>query len=217
VFSEDLTPAEEVWFSWQAPHELAIALVEEMRARGMRRVLDVGCGGGRHLLYLAEQGFEVYGTDRSAAGLTISRERLEKEGLKAVLRRCDMTEVPFPDGFFDAVLSVQVLHHNTLENVERAVGEIRRALKEGGLFFATLIGRGDHKEGKGKKIEPGSYICDSGMEAGMPHHFFTRQEVEDLLEGFEVARLEERRTEYHSRSLGRLVTGVHWEIRAKKV
>ncbi len=216
MFSKGLTPAEEVWFGWQEPHELAIALAEEMRGRGMRRVLDVGCGGGRHLLYLAEQGFEVYGTDRSAVGLAISRERLEKEGLKAVLRRCDMTEVPFPDGFFDAVLSVQVLHHNTLENVERAVGEIRRALKERGLFFATLIGRGDHKEGKGKKIEPGTYICDSGIEAGMPHHFFTRQEVEDLLEGFEIARLEERRKEYHSRSVGSLVTGVHWEIRAQK-
>ena len=169
-----------------------------------------------HLLYLTKQGFVVYGTDRSATGLTISWERLEKEGLKVVLHRCDMTEVPFPDEFFDAVLSVQVLHHNILENVEKAVGEIRRALKGGGLFFANLAGKGDRKEGKGKKIEPGTYICDSGIEAGMLHHFFTRQEVEELLKGFQIARLEERRTEYHSRSLGRLVTGVHWEIGAQK-
>ncbi|MFQ5885999.1 MAG: class I SAM-dependent methyltransferase [Anaerolineae bacterium] len=217
MFSEGLTAAEEVWFSYQEPDELAIALAEEMRARGMRKVLDVGCGGGRHLLYLAKEGFEVCGTDRSAAGLAISRERLEKEGLKAALRRCDMTEVPFPDEFFDAVLSLYVLHHNRLESVGKAVGGIRRALKEGGLFFANLSGKGDHKEGKGKKIEPGTYICDSGIETGMPHHFFTRQEVEDLLGGFEIASLEERRREYHSRSLGKLVTGVHWEIRAKKV
>ncbi len=217
MFREDLTSAEEVWFSWQEPHELAIALAEEMRARGMRKVLDVGCGGGRHLLYLAEQRFEVYGTDRSAAGLAISRERLEKEGLGAVLRRCDMTEVPFPDEFFDAVLSVQVLHHNRLEKVGKAVGEIRGALKEGGLFFATLIGKGDHKEGKGEKIEPGTYICDSGIEAGMPHHFFTRQEVETLLEGFEIMSLKERRAEYASRSSELPVMGVHWEIEAQKV
>jgi len=217
VFSQHLTPAEEVWFSYQEPHELAIALAEEMRAWGMRRVLDVGCGGGRHLLYLAKEGFVVYGSDRSATGLTISRERLEKEGLRAVLRRCDMTEVPFPDEFFDAVLSVYVLHHNTLENVGKAIGEIRRALKRGGLFFANLSGKGDYKEGKGKKIGPGTYICDSGIETGMPHHFFTRREVETLLEGFEIASVEERRREYHSRSLGELVTGVHWEIRAKKV
>jgi len=214
VFSEELTPAEEVWFSWQEPHELTIALAEEMRAWGMRRVLDVGCGGGRHLVYLARQGFEVYGTDRSEAGLTICRERLEKERLKATLRRCDMMEAPFPDQFFDAVLSVYVLHHNRLENIRKAVGEIRRALKRGGLLFANLSGRGDHKEGKGKKIEPGTYICDSGIEAGMPHHFFTRQEVETFLEGFEIVTVEERRREYHT--LGKLVTGVHWEIRAKK-
>lgn len=216
MLGEDLTPAEEVWFSWQEPHELAIALAEEMRARGMRRVLDVGCGGGRHLLYLANQGFEVYGTDRSAAGLTISRKRLEKEGLKAVLRRSDMTEVPFPDEFFDAILSVYVLHHNRLENVEKAVGEIRRALKGGGLFFANLSGKGDYKEGQGKEIEPRTYICDSGIEAGMPHHFFTRQEVETLLEGFEMMSLKERRTEYVSRSSGLPVVGVRWEVKAKK-
>ncbi|MFQ6000931.1 MAG: class I SAM-dependent methyltransferase [Anaerolineae bacterium] len=216
MFSEDLTPAEEVWFSYQEPDELAIALAQEMRARGMRRVLDVGCGGGRHLLYLAKQGFEVYGADRSAAGLTISRERLEKEGLKATLRRCDMTEVPFPDEFFDAVLSVYVLHHNRLENVEKAVGEIRRALKKGGLFFANLSGKGDHKEGKGKKIEPGTYICDSGIEAGMPHHFFTRPEVETLLERFEIMALKERRAEYVSQSSGLPVVSVHWEIEAQK-
>ncbi len=46
VFSEVLDPAEEVWFSWQEPHDLAIALAEEMRVWGMRRVLDVGVEGG---------------------------------------------------------------------------------------------------------------------------------------------------------------------------
>ncbi len=217
MFSEDLTPAEEVWFSYQEPDELAIALAEEMQAWGMRRVLDVGCGGGRHLLYLAKEGFEVYGTDRSTAGLTISRERLEKEGLKATLRRSDMTEVPFPDEFFDAILSTNVLHHNRLENVGKAAGEIRRALKEGGLFFANLGGKGDYKEGQGEEIEPGTYICDSGIEAGMLHHFFARQEVEDLLEGFEIMVVKERRAEYVGRSSGLPVTGVHWEIRAQKL
>lgn len=216
MLSEGLTPAEEAWFGWQGPHELAIALAREMRGWGMRRVLDVGCGGGRHLVYLAEEGFEVYGTDRSVAALAISQERLEKEGLKATLRRCDMTEVPFPGEFFDAVLSVYVLHHNTLENIRKAVGEISRALKRGGLFFANLSGRGDHKEGKGKKIEAETYICDSGIEAGMLHHFFTRQEVEGLLEGFEIIRVEEWRREYYSRSLGKLVTGVQWEIKSMK-
>lgn len=217
MFSEGLTPAEEVWFSYREPDELAVALAEEMRSQGMRRVLDVGCGGGRHLLYLAKQGFEVYGSDRSPAGLTISRERLEKEGLKATLRRCDMTEVLFPDEFFDAVLSVYVLHHNTLENVGKAVGEIRRTLKRGGLFFANLSGKGDYKEGKGKKIEPGTYICDSGIEAGMVHHFFTQEEVEDLLEGFEILGLKEKKEGYVSGSSGLPVTGVHWEIRAQKL
>lgn len=216
MFSEGLTPAEEVWFGYQEPDELAISLAQEMRARGMSKVLDVGCGGGRHLLYLAKQGFEVYGTDRSEAGLTISRERLEEEGLEATLHRCDMIEVPFPDEFFDAVLSLYVLHHNKLENIEKAVREIRRTLKRGGFFFLNLSGEGDHKEGRGEMVEPGTYICNSGIEAGMTHHFFTRQEVEDLLEGFEIMTLKERRAKYASRPSGLPVRGVHWEIRAQK-
>jgi SAM-dependent methyltransferase len=217
VSDEGMTAAEQQWFSWREPDELAVALAREMRAQGMTRVLDVGCGGGRHLLYLAREGFEVYGTDRSAAGLEISRERLEAEGLQGVLRRCDMTEVPFPDEFFDAVLSTSVLHHNTLESVAKAVGEIRRALKEGGLLFATLVGRGDYKEGLGEKIEAGTFLCDCGIEAGMTHHFFTRQEVEDLLAGFELLSLVERRGKYVSRSARLPVVGVHWEIRGRKL
>jgi ubiquinone/menaquinone biosynthesis C-methylase UbiE len=217
VFSEGLTPAEEVWFSYREPDELAIALAEEMRTLGMRKVLDVGCGGGRHLLYLAKEGFEAYGTDRSEAGLTISRKRLGRERLKATLRRCDMTEVPFPEEFFDAVLSLYVLHHNIVKNIEKAVGEIRRALKREGLFFFNMSGKGDYKEGRGKEIEPGTYICDSGFEAGMTHHFFTRREVETLLEGFEVLSLKERRGEHISRSSGLPVMSVHWEVKAQKL
>jgi ubiquinone/menaquinone biosynthesis C-methylase UbiE len=214
---EDVTRAEDVWFSWREPDELAVSLASEMRARGMRKVLDVGCGGGRHLLYLAKQGFEVYGTDRSSAGLTISRERLEKEGLQATLRRCDMTEVPFADQFFDAVLSTSVLHHNTSDNVAMAVGEIRRALKEGGLLFATLVGEGDYKEGLGEEIEPGTYVCDSGIETGVTHHFFARPQVEALLHGFEMMSLKQRRVEFVSRSSGVPAMGIHWEIRAQKL
>jgi tRNA G46 methylase TrmB len=51
-------PAERLWYRWRTPYEKLGPLAVAMQERGMRRVLDLGCGAGRHLVYLARQGFD---------------------------------------------------------------------------------------------------------------------------------------------------------------
>ena len=98
----------------------------------MRRVLDLGCGAGRHLVYLARQGFEMYGTDIDPHGLARARSWLEQEGLPAHLAVADMEALPFPDDFFDAVVSMYVIHHNLMDGIRRTVAGVRRALRPRG-------------------------------------------------------------------------------------
>ena len=43
------------------------------RKQGTKKVLDLACGAGKHLVYLAKQGFEVYGLDISAQGVKMSK------------------------------------------------------------------------------------------------------------------------------------------------
>ena len=56
--------------------------------RGAKRVLDLGCGAGRHVVFLAWKGFEVHGLDSSAEALRICRERLREAGLRARNTTC---------------------------------------------------------------------------------------------------------------------------------
>jgi len=75
------------------------AVAKTMREANMSKVLDFGCGTGRHTVYLANMGFEVYGFDRSEAAIGRARLELAKHGLGANLRVWDMNETPLPYGF----------------------------------------------------------------------------------------------------------------------
>ena len=70
--------------------------------RGMR-VLDVGCGPGRHALALARRGFEVFGVDQSDEFLRLAREAAAAEDLSCTFEQLDVRALSFA-GEFDAVL-----------------------------------------------------------------------------------------------------------------
>ena len=57
---------------WLDPEPDVMALLPELKARGVRTALDLGCGVGRHALFLAEHGLRVEAIDGSAAGLAVA-------------------------------------------------------------------------------------------------------------------------------------------------
>jgi SAM-dependent methyltransferase len=168
------------------PHEDMAQLVDLLSQRKAHTLLDLGCGTGRHVLYFRERGFEMYGIDNAAAGLTTTQQRLEEAKLSAHLVQGDIFEtLPFVDAFFDAILSVQVIHHARLAQITALVDELARILKSGGLLFVTvpqLQNQGTHFE----QIEPGTYIPLDGSEAGLPHHYFTLEELRTLFKAFSI-------------------------------
>jgi len=95
------------------------------------RLLDVGCGTGYHLSRYRERGFEVAGVDGSEGMLVHARQaNPDIEFLQS-----DVDKIPYPDGSFDLVLSIEVLRY--LPDISRCIREMARVLKPGGLCLVT--------------------------------------------------------------------------------
>lgn len=184
----------------------------------MRRVLDLGCGAGRHLVYLARQGFEMHGTDVDPYGLARARSWLEQEGLSAYLAVADMEALPHPDDFFDAVVSMYVIHHNLMDGIRRTVAGVRRVLRPSGWFFATVNAWGDFKEGLGPELEPGTWLVrEPDCDVPAPHHLFHEDELRSVWEGFHILELERKVQEYTDANSDQSLLSAHWEVWAERV
>lgn len=101
--------------TYQAPGLLLRHLREHAARVGRRlRVLEWGCGRGRLLALLLEEGFDAYGCDVDTGPLRNGRDLFAKRGWEPERRMLCWQPgepLPFPDGFFDVLVSDQVLEH----------------------------------------------------------------------------------------------------------
>jgi SAM-dependent methyltransferase len=112
------------------------------RIRPGMRVLDAGCGGGRNLVYLLREGYEVFGADADARAIAEVRRLATARAphLPADNFRVESVEqMSFPDSFADAVLLSAVLHFaRDDEQLHAMLRGAWRVLKPGGLLFCRL-------------------------------------------------------------------------------
>jgi ubiquinone/menaquinone biosynthesis C-methylase UbiE len=168
------------------PHPEIAKVARLFRKNNVRRVLDLGCGAGRHLVYLAKRGFDVYGLDFSSSGLARAMIFLGQSGATGHFALHDMDVLPCDDAYFEAVISTQVIHHATFKGAHRTVKEIHRVLKDGGLVWVTLPVSKNEPSKRQKKVERGTFIPLDGREKGVPHHYFTREEISLLFHRFKI-------------------------------
>jgi cyclopropane fatty-acyl-phospholipid synthase-like methyltransferase len=172
----------------ETPEPLALELARVLRPHA--RVLDLGCGGGRHLTALAQAGHRTTGLDVAPKGLEICRERLADQSLRADLVLGDFrAPLPFPDATFDAVLSVKVVNHATPEEISRVFGEVTRITRPGGRFTGTAISTLDARYGDGREVAEHTFVHDRPPETGVIHHYFTEAALRRLLVGWSLVDL----------------------------
>jgi tellurite methyltransferase len=110
-------------------------------APGMR-VLDAGCGGGRNLVYLLREGFDVWGTDGDAAAVASVRDLAARlaPSLPPDRFRVEPVEgLSFADRSMDAVISSAVLHFaRDHAHFDAMIQQMWRVLAPGGVFFCRL-------------------------------------------------------------------------------
>lgn len=105
-----------------------------------RRVLDLGCGGGRHLLQLAQWTDLLHGCDRSSEMLECAARQMAHFKHHVHLNECDMEQLPYQDGSFDVVVMSGVLHNATdLNHLQRALQELWRITAAGGWVYLNTF------------------------------------------------------------------------------
>ena len=101
----------------------------------VRRVLDIACGTGPHLIRLAERGYRLAGLDLSPHNVAFLAERLEAKRLRADLVVGDMTDFRLREPV-DAAICMQDSQGHLLTNAQ-LLGHLRsvaRALRRGGVY-----------------------------------------------------------------------------------
>jgi ubiquinone/menaquinone biosynthesis C-methylase UbiE len=144
-------------------------------------ILEVGCGSGVSTRLLAERlqprRLVAIDTDPSMIELARRRVRRPPPGSAVDLTLADATRMPFPDGEFDAVFEVGVIHH--VPQWRAALREIGRVLRPGGVFFFVEVSRGRLTRGlyffvphdKESMFSPDELVqalAEAGLEARLP-------------------------------------------------
>jgi SAM-dependent methyltransferase len=153
------------------------------------RVLDLGCGHGDYLEWLAQNGYRVTGVDISTEALKQARKRLEAKGLAAELTQGKTTDLScFLAEIFILVFSKGVIHHNDREGVEKSFKEAVRVLLPGGFFLCQVRSIRDTDMPREEIVPPDTvgYTAQDtqGEKEGVVQHYFTREELVSLAKKF---------------------------------
>lgn len=156
--------------SAQTAHPLAERLIRHTREHPIDGpVIEVGTGSGRNTRALVEAGIEVV----------------------SVPDETPYTQLPGGREVYGAALSTHAYLHGTEAKLRAGIAELRRVLRRNAPLFITLGSFKDARYGLGIPFDERSFAPGDGDEAGIPHVYFDRDGVVELLAGFAIESLEE--------------------------
>ncbi len=154
------------------------------------KFLEIGCGAGVNLAWLAKKGVQVSGVDISEEALELAKQKLQEENIYYdSLVHKSVTDLPFDDDFFMGVVESCVVQHIRDVDRSKAFSEIYRVLKPGGVFVGHMLDRDctafkvENSDGGSMVFEdsakPKFYLTNIGYA-----HFFSEEELKVLLNNF---------------------------------
>lgn len=180
-------PNEEVirFFARHVAKRTGLDTVQYMEGFGpASRILDFGCGLGRHVRLALDLELDGRGIDLSEKAITAGRSWLSAAGYGDAEERLvcgDGRRLPFEDGFFDAAVSHAVLDSMPFEHARAAMDQIARVLKPGALFYLDLISPEDSElQDQGFA---GELTVSKDHEFGTVQSYFDPDKISRLLEG----------------------------------
>ncbi len=119
------------------PDETLVRVIHRLLSpQKHRTILDYGYGSGSNMIHLINKGYDLSGVEVSESAQSNLRGRLQNLRLNADLRLITDGKIPFAENNFDVVIAWLVLYYNDWNSFYKAMDEINRVLKPGGVFWA---------------------------------------------------------------------------------
>lgn len=154
--------------TFQNAHPLAQRLYESV-AKGSDPIVIVGDGSGRNSRALHEAGLHVVSIPDEAS----------------------YTQLAFPPRHFAAALSTHAYLHGTASKIRLGIAELARVLRLDAPAFLTFGSIQDVRYGFGEMLDPQTFAPGEGPEKGVPHAYFDRDGILDVLRPFKIVSLDE--------------------------
>lgn len=169
-------------YDHQYPNENIVRLESAAFGGKKGRCLDYGFGFGENLLHLADKGYEMFGLDIDQSLINRVHGKISNRGLKPayqpVLDIIDEStaQLPYQNGFFDAILSNQVVYLLAdEEKIRFLLSEFRRVVKPGGYLLVTLMGEKNVCCVKGRYLGNNVYEYDDASRMNKIKGDFTHR------------------------------------------
>lgn len=174
---------------WLKPSIESYYYIEEWKNKNFKKILDLGCGLGRHAIEFAKNGFDVTACDLSNYAINNVICWGKKENLIIETKVCDMLKLPFTENSFDAIFSYHAISHTDTLGMKKVIYELKRVLKENGEIFLTLCSKEtwSFTDAGYPKIDENSVIkVEDGPENGIPHFYVNLEDIYRLFNDFEI-------------------------------
>ena len=183
---EDVNDLSRFLSSWNGHKS---AEMDIFTAQGVKKVCDAACGFGAHTIALLSNGFDVEAFDVSQRAVELTAAGLEKNGYENVkVKTASILDTGYADATFDAATAYAVMDHLIRKDAERAIRELMRIVKAGGLVLMSF----DKAEEEDlsmphRSLEDGSMLYDEGTpNAGLLFHPYEESEIKDLVKEYKV-------------------------------
>jgi len=179
------------------------------------KILEIGCGPGANLWFMAREGFSVYGIEGSKTAVLRAQQRLDRElpNWLGEVKVGDLISLPYPENTFDAVIDHAAVCCNLFEDSKVIYAEAYRVLKTSGKLFSRTMARGCYGDGTGSQVGHNAWIATEGplLNKGLVR-FTDKHEIPELMNKFAIDEIN-----LLTRTMGRLDQAMkEWLIVATK-
>lgn len=160
------------------------------------KMLDIGCGAGRHSIFLANLGCNVSALDYSSNAIEILDSWAKEEKLKIDTKVISAIKLPYSENSFVAILSIGVLCYLNFPEIKRSVQEMYRILKPGGKLLVVTRSDKDSRyvtskvSTKRHSVVAGDKTVPWQVEIGMNMTFLNQDDINEIFHEFKFLNIE---------------------------